>query len=81
MQLIALDERRKRGDIITIHTLMNHLEELDKEGLLMTREGEGIAKRTDKETEKGKSLNNIEKYCFLQRSKGACNGFEAAVLA
>ena len=40
MQPIRLNERRERGDLITIYKLINNLEETDRKNLIMKRKEE-----------------------------------------
>ncbi len=40
MQLMTQEERREKGDLITIYKLVNLKEKVDNEDLLLTREGE-----------------------------------------
>ena len=75
MNLPSLEDRRERGDLITVYKLMNNLEEIDRKDLLLTREREARYLRGHKKKlAKGRCLKNTKKYSFPQRTIDIWNG-------
>ena len=69
IRLTTLKERRKRGYSITIHKLMNNLEEMDRKNMIMERKKRlGIWGDIRKNCKKGIYLNDTKKCSFPQRS-------------
>ena len=69
MHLTTLEERRERGDLITIYKLMNNLEETDREDLILRRKEEARNLRGHKKIlHIGICLKDTKKYSFLQRN-------------
>ena len=59
MQLITLEKRRERGDLITIYKLKNNLEETDRKDEIIKRKGEvRYFMRQEKKLQKGICLND-----------------------
>ena len=75
---LTLKERRERGDLITIYTLMNNLEETDRKDLILRRKGEHKNLRGHKKIlHKGICLKDTKKvqfspkkYKYLEWNKG-----------
>ena len=81
MHLTTLKERRKRGDLITIHKLMNNLEETDRKDQILRRKGEARYLRGHmKKLQKGICLKDTKEYSFSQRSKDNWNGLKEEVI-
>ena len=71
MHLATLEERREKGDLITIYKLMNNLEETDRKDLILRIKGEARNLRGHKKIlYKGICLKDTKKYSFPQRSRG-----------
>ncbi len=63
MQLTTLQERRERGDLITVYKLINELEKVDREDLLLTTgEGTRHMRGHSRKLRRGRCLNNTKKY-------------------
>ena len=75
MKLPTLEERRERGDLITIYKLMNNLEEIDRKDLFLMAEKEtGYFRGHKKKLIKRRCLKNTKKYSFPQRTIDIWNG-------
>ncbi len=56
MQLLTLEERRERGDLIAIYRLVNHMDKVDNENLPLTRKEESRQMRGhNRKLRKGRS--------------------------
>ena len=56
MGLPTLQDRRERGDLITLHKIVNGIEKLDKQNLVMeeeTRQMRGHSRKIKKSVSKG----------------------------
>ncbi len=66
MELLTLEQRREKGDMIALHKLVNKIDKIDKDDLLPARlqglRGHG------KKLMKGNCLRDLKKYSFPQRS-------------
>ncbi len=81
MQLTTLQERRERGDLITVYKLINELEKVDREGLLLITESETRHLRGhSKKLRKGSCLHNTKKYSFCHRSEDVWNKLKKEVI-
>ena len=81
MGLPTLEERRERGDLITIYKLTNNLEEIDTKDLLLKGEREaGYLRGHMKKLRKGRCLNNTKKYSFPHRNIDTWNGLDEKVV-
>lgn len=65
MQVVILEERTEKLDIITHCKLTNEQEEVENLDLLVTWEGEKRNERTQKEIEKGVTSKQWKVYNFL----------------
>ena len=62
MQLSTFKERRERGELITIHMLMNNLEEINRKNVIFIRKRETANLRvTQEKLQKGICLNYTKK--------------------
>ena len=68
MHLTTLKERRWRGNLITIHKLMNNLKETDRKELILTRkERLEILKGHKKKLQKEICLKDTKKYTVFPK--------------
>ena len=75
MKLPTLEERRERGDLITIYKLVNDLEKIDRRDLLLEGHREaGCLRGHGKKLRKGICLKNIKKFSFPHRNIDTWNG-------
>lgn len=79
MQVTVLEERRKRGDLITVYTVINELEETDRNYLIQKSEGITRNLRGQLKLRKGRCLNRTKKYNFPHRNEDVCNGLNEEV--
>ncbi len=68
MKLMTLEERRERGDLIAVYRLINHMDKVDNENLLLTREEERRQMKGHmKKLRKARCRNDMKKCSFPQR--------------
>ena len=68
IELPTLQDRRKRGDLITMYKIVNNMEKIDKQDLV-TLKGEGIGGRRghSRKIRKSHCSSDIKKYSFPHR--------------
>ena len=82
IKLPTLEQRRERGDLMTIFKLITKMEETDNERLLTRKQREGRYTRGHtKQLGKGRCLNNIKKYSFPHRNVEVWNGLNEEVIS
>ena len=81
MKLPTLEERRERGDLITIYKLVNGLEKTDRRDLLLRGEREaGYMRGHKKKLRKGSCLKYTKKFSFPHRSIDTWNGLNEQIV-
>ena len=82
INLPTLEERRERGDLITVFKLYNKMEEADNEELLITERREiGFTRGHTKKLRKGRCLNNVKKNSFPHRNIEVWNKLSEEVIS
>ena len=82
INLPTLEERRERGDLITIFKLYNKMEEADNEELLLTERREiGFTRGHTKKLRKGRCLNNVKKNSFPHRNIEVWNKLSEEIIS
>ena len=81
MDLPTLEERRERGDLITIYKLLNGLEEVDKIDLMIPAgEGRENMRGHAMKLRKPRCMSDIKKYSFPYRAIDTWNGLKEEVV-
>ena len=82
MGLPTLQERRERGDLITMFKLVNNMEKVDRDDLVpQMEEGERRTRGHGKKIKKGRCLSDIKKYSFPYRTIDKWNDLKEEVVA
>ena len=78
LNLPSLEERRERGDLITVYKAMREMEKIDRDDLFVwdTRETRGHGKKL----KKTRCLRSIKKHGFPYRCIDTWNGLEKDIL-
>ena len=77
MSLPTLQERRVRGDLITMFKLVNNMEKVDRNDLAPQMEGGGRQTRGHgRKIRKGRCVSDIKKYSFPYRTIDIWNGLK-----
>ena len=76
MNLPTLEERKERGDLITVHKLLNGMDKTDMN--ILSKE-ETAYTRGHKKLKKGRCLNNTKKYSFPHRSIDTWNSLKEVI--
>ncbi len=80
--MLTLDERRERGNLITVYELRNQMERVDNEDFILTREGKSRQMRGyNWNLRKDRCLSDVKKCSFPQGSVGTWNELEEGVVA
>ena len=79
MELPTLEERRVRGDMITLYKLINGMDVLDREDLLLPARAQGL-RGHGKKLRKDTCRRDVKKYSFPQRSIEKWNSLSAEVV-
>ena len=79
MNLPSLEQRRERGDLITLFKIVNGIDVMDREDLLIPRRKQGL-RGHGKELSKPTCHKNIRKYSFPYRNIEAWNGLDRSVV-
>ena len=81
MSLPTLQERRVRGDLITMFKLVNNMEKVDRNDLAPQMEGGGRQTRGHgRKIRKGRCVSDIKKYSFPNRTIDVWNGLKKEVV-
>ena len=78
MDLISLERRRERGDLINVFKMVNGL---DRFGGELLRLDNGATRGHGKKLKKDRCLKDVKKYSFPQRSVDVWNGLSADVVS
>ena len=78
MSLLTLEERRERGDLITMYRILSGFEKLDRDDLVV-RDMRSVRKHGRK-VKMSVCTKDIKKYSFPQRIVGTWNGLEKEVV-
>ena len=65
MGLLTLQDRRERGDLITLYEIVNGIEKIDKQDLLLMKEDEQM--KGHSKIMKSCCLRYIKKYSFSMK--------------
>ena len=80
--LPTLQERRERGDLITMFKLVNNMEKIDRDDLVMkVEEEERRTRGHKKKLKKSQCLGDIKKYSFPHRTVDIWNNLKEEVVA
>ena len=67
MGLPTLQDRRERGDLITLHKIVDGIEKLDMQNLVMMEEETRQMKGHSRKIKKRRCLKDTRKYSFPHR--------------
>ena len=79
LNLPTLEQRRERGDLITLFKLINGIDVMDREDLLIPRRKQGL-RGHGKELSKPTCQKNIRKYSFPYRNIEVWNSLDRTVV-
>lgn len=81
MGLPTLQERRERGDLITLYKIVNGFEKMDKQDLVEIREEMGRTRGHSKKNMKKQCVKDVRKYSFPYRTVEAWNALNEEVIS
>ena len=82
MNLLTLQDRRERGDLITMYKLVNGLERIDRQNLVTVTGGRDSRTRGhSKKIQKSHCLRDVRKYSFPHRTVDVWNGLSEEVVS
>ena len=64
----SLEDRRERGDLITLYKIVNGMEKMDKQDLVMMTEDQGRTRGHSKKIRKRQCVKDIGKNSFPHRT-------------
>ena len=81
LNLLTLEQRRERGDLIQIYKLLSGLDEVDNEKLMLKEDNTNRTTRShSKKLTKGSCLKDVKKYSFPQRCVEVWNSLSEEVV-
>ena len=80
MGLPTLQDRRERGDLITLYKMVNGIEKLDNQNLVMMEEEIRQTRGHSKKIKKNRCLKDTKKYSFPHRIVDTWNGLKEEVV-
>ena len=72
--LSTLQDRRERGDLITLYKIVNGIAKLDKQNLVMMEEKTRQMRGHSRRIKKSRCLKDTKKYSFPHRMGDTWNG-------
>ena len=76
MGLSTLQDRRERGDLITLYKIVNGIEKLDNQNLVMTEEETRQMRGLSRKIKKSRCLKDTRKYSFPHKIVDTWNGLK-----
>ncbi len=81
MGLPTLENRRERGDLITMYKIVNHMEKIDRQDLVTLKEAGGRETRGhSRKIRKSQCLRNIKRFSFPHRTVDTWNGLSEEIV-
>ncbi|MPC70985.1 hypothetical protein E2C01_065253 [Portunus trituberculatus] len=80
MGLPTLQDRRERGNLITMNKIVNGIEKIDKEDLVLLTKEDGRTRGHEKKIRIKQCVKNIGKYNFLYRTMEKWNAFNNGIV-
>ena len=81
LNLLTLEQRRERGDLIQVYKLLSGLDEVDNEQMMLKEDSTNRTTRShSKKLTKGLCLKDVKKYSFPQKCVEVWNGLSEEVV-
>ena len=80
MGLLTLQDRRERGDLITLYKIINGIKKIDKEELVVVKQEGRQTRGHSKKIRKSQCVGDIRKYSFPHRIVDTWNGLNEEVV-